>query len=311
MSEQQPTIVEQAQDAAAKLASTVQESLNLGGSSSTEKSGEPEAIFVPDADVPGLPNLYIDEKAGSDSTGTGAELAPFATPLAAYQSLNAPASSDSNPFAIATFLVRKPDSVERNEWVELGKSAQKKLVKGIEIYRKKELKQAQDGDKLAKAQKEQEERDVKRREEAKSVVLVDDASKEAKKVCPYRLEVKEIVEADVQTKIHELPQLIGQRVKVQAWVHRYRPQAKHYFIVLRDGTAFAQAILTGDCIRTLDAIDLTVESTVEVKGTVEKVKDGQSAPGGVELVVDWWRIIGKAPGGAESFEGRLREVSLS
>jgi asparaginyl-tRNA synthetase len=91
-------------------------------------------------------------------------------------------------------------------------------------------------------------------------------------------------------------------------VHRFRPQAKHFFLVLRDGTQFAQAILTGDCIRTLDALDLTVESTIEVKGTVEKVKEGQSAPGGVELVVDWWRIIGKAPGGSEAFEGRLREV---
>ena len=79
-------------------------------------------------------------------------------------------------------------------------------------------------------------------------------------------------------------------------------------MVLRDGTQFAQAILTGDCIRTLDALDLTVESTVEVKGTVEKVKEGQTAPGGVELVVDWWRILGKAPGGDDAFEGRLRVV---
>jgi len=116
------------------------------------------------------------------------------------------------------------------------------------------------------------------------------------------------VELISQAKIHQLPELVGSRVKLQAWVHRYRPQAKHFFLVLRDGTQFAQAILTGDCIRTLDALDLTVESTIEVKGTVEKVKEGQSAPGGVELVVDWWRIIGKAPGGLDAFEGRLREV---
>ena len=116
-------------------------------------------------------------------------------------------------------------------------------------------------------------------------------------------------QTDNQVKIHQLPELIGSRVKIQAWVHRFRPQAKHFFLVLRDGTQFAQAILTGDCIRTLDALDLTVESTIEVKGTVEKVKEGQSAPGGVELVVDWWRILGKAPGGSEAFEGRLREVS--
>lgn len=105
-----------------------------------------------------------------------------------------------------------------------------------------------------------------------------------------------------------MPELVGSRVRLQAWVHRYRPQAKHYFLVLRDGTAFAQVILTGDCIRTLDALDLTVESTVEVVGTVEKVKDGQTAPGGVEVFVDYWKILGSAPGGADSFEGRLREV---
>ena len=102
--------------------------------------------------------------------------------MKAYQSLQAPATADANPFAVANFLVRKADSVERNEWVELGKSGQKKLVKGIEIWRKKELKAAQEGDKLALAKREQEERDAKRREEAKSVVLVDDATKEAKKV---------------------------------------------------------------------------------------------------------------------------------
>ena len=67
--------------------------------------------------------------------------------------------------------------------------------------------------------------------------------------------------------------------------------------------------MTGDCIRTIDAVDLTVESTVEVVGTVEKVKEGQTAPGGVEVVVDWWKILGKAPGGLDAFEGRLREVS--
>ena len=78
--------------------------------------------------------------------------------------------------------MRKADSVERNEWVELGKSAQKKLVKGIDIWRKKELKQAQEGEKLAKEKKEMEERDAKRREEARGVVLIDDPSKEAKKV---------------------------------------------------------------------------------------------------------------------------------
>lgn len=133
----------------------------------------------------GLPTLYIDEKAGSDATGTGEELSPFATPLAAYQSLNPPPSADASPSSVATFLVRKPDSVERNEYVELSVSARKKLVKGIDGWRKKEAKKAIEGEKQEAERKAAEERDANRREEAKSVVLVEDTSKPATKVSRY------------------------------------------------------------------------------------------------------------------------------
>ena len=81
-------------------------------------------------------------------------------------------------------MVRKPDSVERNEWIELSASAKKKLVKNIDLWRKKEAKLAKEGERLAKEKEAAEERDRQRREEAKSIVLVDDSSKgEAKKVC--------------------------------------------------------------------------------------------------------------------------------
>jgi asparaginyl-tRNA synthetase len=128
-----------------------------------------------------LPNLYIDEKAGSDETGTGAELAPFASALAAYQSLSPEASSDATPSAVANFLFRKADSVERNEWVEISGAGKKKLVKNIDGWRKKEAKKVADGAKMEKERKEMEERDAKKREEAKGVVLVNDQSQEATK----------------------------------------------------------------------------------------------------------------------------------
>lgn len=84
---------------------------------------------------------------------------------------------------MANFMVRKADSVERNEWVELSASAKKKLVKLIEGWRKKEAKQAKEGERLEKERKEAEERDRVRREEAKGIILVDDPAKgEAKKV---------------------------------------------------------------------------------------------------------------------------------
>lgn len=132
-----------------------------------------------------LPTVYIDEKAGSDTEGNGSSLSPFASPLAAYQSLSPTPVSDASPALVANFMVRKADSVERNEWVELSASATKKLIKMISLWRKKEEKLAKEGERLDKEKKDAEERDRQRREEAKSVVLVDDASRgEAKKVSP-------------------------------------------------------------------------------------------------------------------------------
>lgn len=79
-------------------------------------------------------------------------------------------------------MVRKVDSVERNDWIELSASAKKKLVKSIGGWRKAEAKLAAEGERLEKQKKEQAEKDRLRREEAKSVVLVDDPSKEFKSV---------------------------------------------------------------------------------------------------------------------------------
>lgn len=138
-----------------------------------------------DRSISDLPTLYIDEKAGSDTEGNGSSLSPFATPLGAYQSLSPLPVSDPSPSLVANFMVRKADSVERNEWVELSASAKKKLVKNIEGWRKKEAKLAKEGERLEQEKKGAEERDRVRREEAKSIVLVDDASKgDAKKVSP-------------------------------------------------------------------------------------------------------------------------------
>ncbi|ODN78463.1 asparagine-tRNA ligase [Cryptococcus amylolentus CBS 6039] len=265
------SITQQAQDAASKLADTVSSSLSLGGQSST------------------LPTLYIDEKAGSDTEGTGSELSPFATPLAAYQSLKPAPTSDANPTSVANFLVRKVDSAELSEWVEITPSAKKRFVKGIEGWRKKEAKQALEGARIEKQKQEQAEKDRLRREEAQKIVLLDDPSKESKTI-----------------KVWAAPESVGQRVRLQGWVHRFRPQKTNYFVVLRDGSGYLQCILTGDCIKTVDAIDLTSESTIEVVGQLEKVKEGQTAPGGVELSVEYWKILGRAPAGRDALESRLQ-----
>ncbi|KAL1413171.1 asparagine--tRNA ligase [Vanrija albida] len=238
------------------------------------------------------PTLYVDEKKGSDETGKGTQDAPFATPVGAYLSLAPAAASDKDPLSVVNILVRKEaDGDAPAEWVELSGAGKKKLAKGVDLQRKKAAKLAADGERLEKERLETEAREKKRREEAAQIKLVEDPSKpEAKKA-----------------KLYQLPTLVGDRVRLQGWVHRLRTQKTNYFIILRDGSGpLAQLVLSGDAIKTLDALDLTVESTIEATGTVQKVKEGQSAPQGVEITVDWWKIVGRAPSGDDAFEGRLQ-----
>jgi hypothetical protein len=112
-----------------------------------------------------------------------------------------------------------------------------------------------------------------------------------------------------QVKIGHLADFRNKRVRVFGWVHRLRQQAQMTFITLRDGTGYLQLVLTGDLAKTLDALDLVTECTIEVTGELKAVPEGKSAPGGHELAADWWRIIGKAPSGTDSYASMFNEVS--
>ena len=60
-----------------------------------------------------------------------------------------------------------------------------------------------------------------------------------------------------------------------------------------------------------EALTLTCESTVELVGTLQEVPQGKTAPGGHELSVDYWRVVGAAPGGDDAFSNRVNEVTCS
>lgn len=128
--------------------------------------------------------LYVDEKSGSDSIGTGTKTSPFASALAAYLSLG-PQRTQKDPFALVNLQILKPAASAEGapEYTEITASAKKKLVKGIEAHWKKVEKQEKDGERLAKEKAEAEERDRKRRIEAGKVVLeLDEAGKSLGKV---------------------------------------------------------------------------------------------------------------------------------
>jgi asparaginyl-tRNA synthetase len=47
---------------------------------------------------------------------------------------------------------------------------------------------------------------------------------------------------------------------------------------------------------------------VELVGTLQVLPEGKTAPGGHELAVDYWRLIGGSPGGDDAFSTKLNEV---
>ncbi|GHJ86726.1 hypothetical protein NliqN6_3128 [Naganishia liquefaciens] len=279
MATEQPTLLDQTKQTVAELSTKVADTLNLGGAAASTKS----------KDAPTGEPIYVDEKAGSDETGNGSSTAPFLTPFHALLTTfpSAEAAIDRPIFT------RKADSTEVNEWQPISGAGMKKAKKLLDAHWKK-VKKAEEGREAAEREaKEKAEREQKRREEASKIVLVEDESKpRAQKV-----------------KIGALEPHRGSRVRVFGWVHRLRVQSQMTFITLRDGTGYLQLVLTGDLVKTLDAFDLVTECTIEVTGELKQVPEGKTAPGGHELVADWWRMVGKAPTGVDAYASLFNEKS--
>lgn len=213
--------------------------------------------------------IYTSEKTGSDETGSGALTAPFKTVLQAMR------FAGKEPFP--TIYVDVKDDKSADKFEVIAKSQLKKMQK---IWAQQERKHAD------KNQREQE--DAKKREqnidEAKKIQLVN--SGEASRVI----------------KIRQTADNRSVRVEIFGWVHRLRRQGKGLmFVTLRDGTGFLQCVLNDLTCQTYEALVLSTESSVRFFGTLNVVPEGKEAPGGHELKVDYWELIGLSPpGGADA-----------
>ncbi len=218
--------------------------------------------------------FYVNDSAGVDATSAnGTKEQPFKTPAYAVY------TSDQ-----AKIFVYK---AEENDYLEISASALKKAKKGADGLRKK----AEKSKKLAEDKAKKDAEDARKKLEALSITITEDPSlPEAKSV-----------------KIKHVSENKSTRVKVHGWVHRFRYQKNSSFIVLRDGTGYLQVLLTGDLANAGQTSTLTLESTITVSGTIVTVPEGKSAPGGVELVADYYEIVGLAPGGKDAFTNIVNE----
>ncbi|VDM22289.1 unnamed protein product [Hydatigera taeniaeformis] len=216
-----------------------------------------------------VPGHYVSEKSGDDVLGDGSLKTPFKTLRRLFQTLR-----------LEDIMNQKIYVVDPNtdEWIPIPHSRLKKAYKSYRLSLNK-------------------------------------AGNQTSTVVPSTENAVEITEdtslpAASRAKIRDLSKFIGQRVQVFGWVHRIRRQSKQLmFIILRDGTGLLQCLLTGDLSRTADGLTLSTESSVFVKGTVSKVPAGQKAPGDLEVQVDYWECIGKAPaGGVEAVVTDQSEV---
>ncbi|KAF7976433.1 hypothetical protein HWV62_6859 [Athelia sp. TMB] len=230
-----------------------------------------------------MASIHIDEKAGSDTAGKGTQDQP-------YESLAFALYTHQTEEPAAKYLIRKDAA---GSYEEPTQSALKKAKKGADGLEKKRKKAEELAAKDAAADTEEKERREKLLTESKKIVLKEDES----------------LPKATRAKLGSLADLRSKRVRVFGWVHRHRAQKEMSFIVLRDGTGYLQALLSGQVNQTYEALTLTLESSVELVGTLQAVPEGKNAPGGHELIVDYWRVVGGAPGGDDAFTNRLNEKS--
>ncbi|KAN0070363.1 hypothetical protein V8E54_011232 [Elaphomyces granulatus] len=244
-------------------------------------------------------SVFIDENAGKDdSTASGTESAPYKTLVYAFQ--HHPPTTNGIQYLVcksqgqATAEAGSP--VEQLEWKPAAKSALKKAINFWEQLKKKAAKEQE----LAIREKEEAEKRRLVLEEAKKVVIQEDSS--LPKPLKIRLDVTDPSIVKLRTADSDTA---GTRVRVLGRVHRLRSQKDVIFLVLSDGYGYLQCVLTGDLIKTYDAMTLTLETSLAIHGEMHAVPPTKHAPNDRELHADFFTVIGCAPGDMEAINTRV------
>ncbi len=107
--------------------------------------------------------------------------------------------------------------------------------------------------------------------------------------------------------IRQLPEFLGQEVRLLGWVANARSSGGIAFLILRDGTGLVQCVLERKVLgeETFQKVrKLSLETTVEVEGTP---REDARSPGGVEIQVTAIRVLAES---AEDYPIQKKEHSI-
>lgn len=241
--------------------------------------------------------IHIDEEVGVDANGAdGSESSPYKTLHHAF----------SQHGDKAEYVIKRQDEGEdAASFKPAAKAALKKAANYADAQKKKAGKEKE----LAvRQQKEQEERD-RALEEAKKIVIKEDASlPKAVRIHlgENRPEIVKLGSGERTKDVDYSSANRGTRVQVFGRVHRERKQKEVAFVTLRDGHGYMQCVLTGPLAKTYDALTLTRETSMMITGEMWQVPPGNHAPDDRELHADYFEILGKAPGGEDAVTNKVQ-----
>jgi asparaginyl-tRNA synthetase len=237
---------------------------------------------------------YVDTDAGKDDeTADGSEFKPYKTlPYAYIKNFGKPTPQYQIRASVTGALGPEDDPSVRLLWKEPAKSAVKKAQNAVDAHKKKLQKQQQ----AAAAEEEQKKARLQNLEAAKKIVLKKDES------LPEPLKMK-IGRKDIQLGEGEKK---GTRVLICGRIHRLRQQKQATFITLVDGYGQLQCVLqAGDLTKTYDALTFAQGTSLALYGEMRKVPEGQSAPDGRELHVDYYEVLGTSPSDEDAITNRV------
>ena len=253
-----------------------------------------------------IKTVYVDETAGSDESGDGTNAQPYKSAAHAIF-----AQGPSPPLVVMT---RKSDT---EQYAPIGVSPLKKARKGAEGL-EKQRKKALEAEAKAKEQAEL-------LEKSKAITLTENPG------LPKAVKVRSIalrcgVEIDIlavkdqwfkgtawtaSSSVRMGTQVAGSKgcqlhcAPRRHWLRPVGPERQACTFPHSDCTW----ILTICQIEVYDFKVLANEATIEVFGLLQEVPEGATAPGGHEIVVDYWRVIGHAPTGDEAYLTRFNQES--